>query len=350
MAGGLTLWTTMTALTGLAGGFISLAILRMGVALGEAVSVPATHSLLSDKFPFERRGRAFSIWALASPVGVTAGIALGGWLSDHLEWRESFLFIGLAGFAMVPLLLFLREPQRGRFERQAGSEPPLSISFRAGCRYLWNRKSFRLLVIAATLHSYSYQAVMIWMPPFLARSHDLSMTQIAIWSAIMVGLGGGIGALAGGQLIDRLVTRDIRSYAWAPGIATFILVPFAGVQYLASSLSITLAAGFFSLIAASFFIAPVNALAQSMVQANLRGLTSAILLVFPTGIGLGLGPLLTGGCSDLFVAITGNAELSLRLALILALSGSLIASVFFWRLGVRLGEENETVMKNPGKA
>lgn len=338
LAGGLALWTSLTALTGFATGFLTLAILRMGVALGESVSVPATHSLLSDHYPIERRGRAFSTWAVASPLGVTIGIALGGWMGAELGWRMSFLVIGVAGFLIIPGLFFLREPRRGRFET-APHQGPAAYGLGEGIGTLWAKPAFRMLVIGTTLHSFSYQALVMWLPPFLARSHGLEMTEIAWWSALMIGVGGGIGALAGGNILDLLIRRDMRWYAWAPGIAFALFIPFAVLLFTVTHEPLVLACGLMTLMLVSFYIAPVNALAQSMVPSQLRGLTAAVLLILPTIFGVGLGPLLTGVMSDWLVAGGVAEEAALRYALIASLVGSLAAVLCFLGLGRALGSD-----------
>src|SRR5437667_9727208 len=98
----------MTALSSLAATFAMLVALRIGVALGEAGSVPATQSLLADYFPMERRGTVIAFWALASPTGVMVGVFSGGWLGGMLGWRASFAVVGLLGLLFVPLLLLLK--------------------------------------------------------------------------------------------------------------------------------------------------------------------------------------------------------------------------------------------------
>src|SRR3954449_5138148 len=117
LAGALTVWTLMTAASSLAGGYLSLLACRVGVAAGEAGCVPATHSLISDYFPRHRRATAMAIWGLALPLGGMLGFAFGGKLTAALGWRETFFVIGLSGLALAPVMLvFLKEPQRGRFE------------------------------------------------------------------------------------------------------------------------------------------------------------------------------------------------------------------------------------------
>jgi predicted MFS family arabinose efflux permease len=49
------IWSVMTGLGGLAVGFVTLAISRFGVALGEAGGTPAAHALIAGKIPELRR-------------------------------------------------------------------------------------------------------------------------------------------------------------------------------------------------------------------------------------------------------------------------------------------------------
>ncbi|RYD63256.1 MAG: MFS transporter, partial [Sphingomonadales bacterium] len=48
---GLTLWSAMTALSGMARNYGQLALARMGVGVGEATASPTAYSLISDYFP-----------------------------------------------------------------------------------------------------------------------------------------------------------------------------------------------------------------------------------------------------------------------------------------------------------
>ena len=52
---GVVLWTSMTALGGLATGFTFLLVTRLGVGIGEAVCAPVGTSWLGDLFPPQRR-------------------------------------------------------------------------------------------------------------------------------------------------------------------------------------------------------------------------------------------------------------------------------------------------------
>jgi len=63
IAGGLFLWSVLTALTGLASAAWHLFATRIGVAIGETVGSGPAQSLLADYFPVDRRAAALSIHA-----------------------------------------------------------------------------------------------------------------------------------------------------------------------------------------------------------------------------------------------------------------------------------------------
>ena len=84
------MWSAMTALCGAAMNFSMLFAARIGTAIGEAGGSPPSHSLISDYFPKTRRATAFSIFALAVPVGTALGAAIGGWGNQHYGWRATF--------------------------------------------------------------------------------------------------------------------------------------------------------------------------------------------------------------------------------------------------------------------
>ena len=77
---GAAVWSIMTAACGMAGNFVQLAAARIGVGIGEAACVPASHSAISDYFPPERRATALAIFSLGIPFGSALAAVGGGWL------------------------------------------------------------------------------------------------------------------------------------------------------------------------------------------------------------------------------------------------------------------------------
>ena len=61
VAVGITLWSFMTALCGLAQNYTQLFLARIGVGVGEATLGPAAYSMLADSFPPKRLGLAMGL-------------------------------------------------------------------------------------------------------------------------------------------------------------------------------------------------------------------------------------------------------------------------------------------------
>ena len=54
-------------------------------------------SIVSDRFPFERRGKAMGVLMSAFSAAAALGVPFGLFLADMFSWHAPFLFLGLAG-------------------------------------------------------------------------------------------------------------------------------------------------------------------------------------------------------------------------------------------------------------
>jgi MFS family permease len=128
MAMGLALWSSMTAASGFASSFGMLAAARIGVGIGEASASPAAYSMISDRFPKERRATALSIYSSGLYIGGALSLPIGGfvvsrWTMAYPDpaaaplglagWQAAFLAVGLPGLLLALWVLTLREPMRG---------------------------------------------------------------------------------------------------------------------------------------------------------------------------------------------------------------------------------------------
>jgi len=338
IAAALGIWSLMTAASGLAISFLTLTLLRMGVAFGEAGCVPATHSLISDYFARKQRATAIGIWTLSFPLGTMLGFVAGGWLSTAFNWRAAFMILGIGGLCLLPpVLLTLREPQRGATDPAGVSvQQP---SWRAAVRTLWSLRAFRHATLAGALVDYTLYATLNWNAPFYNRVFGLSTNEIAGHLALLSGLGGGLGVYLGGVVADRLARRDARWYMWVPALAAIVAVPLMLLQYFTHNPALSLLAGFLPATLLSSFLAPLVATAQSLVSANLRAFTSAVLVLLVNIVGLGLGPLVTGMLSDFLVSTYGLTHDSLRYAIAASAVFAVWGAAHFARAGHFLRDE-----------
>jgi MFS family permease len=294
-------WSAMTALFGMSVNFVMLFLARVGTAIGEAGGSPPSHSLISDYFPKGRRGTAFSVYALAVPIGTSIGAAFGGWGNQYLGWRMTFVAAGLPGIFIALLVwLTVKEPPRGMADgvsyAAANAKAPGMMEVLA---FLWRRPSFRHLSLAAALHSVVWYASGAFNNAFLQRSHEMSVSQAGYWISILSAIAG-LGTFLGGYAADRLSTRlnDRRWYLWVPGIATLLCVPFQFFAYLSPSLSTTLPSFVGLMLMAAVFFGPSFAMTQSLATLRMRSVATSVLLFIQTLIGNGLGPSMTGYISD----------------------------------------------------
>lgn len=320
-------WSGMTALSGLATGFASLVAFRIGVALGEAGSVPASHSIIADYYPPEKRVTALALWGLALPAGIMVGYASGGWIAAVLGWRLALAVIGIAGLILAPLVLILvKEPARtgGGVAAAEATAPPLA----AALATLWKLRTYRFMLIGTTLHAFAQYAMMTWSAPFYMRVHNMPLGEVASWLALMNGIAGGIGIYLGGRLSDAMGARHPSGRIWVSAVAMLLMVPAALGQFLLPGVGISLACGFVATMLMFFYYGPIVGVPQSIVSPRMRAFTSAVTLLVFNLFGLGLGPALTGVLSDHLAASGDMAQTSLRYALAVAVLFSVVGAGF----------------------
>ena len=336
----LTLWSGATALCGLAANFFHLLIARIGVAVGEAGASPASHSMISDMFPPDRRATALGIYALGIPIGTMLGNLSGGWINEAFDWRTAFFVVGLPGVLLALIVrLTLREPPRGAAESievKSDDAPPVKEVF----KYLWARRSFRLISLGAGLHAFVGYGVGYWIPAMFSRSHGYGTSEMGV-ALFYLGFASIAGTFLGGYLGDRMAGRDVRWYVWLPGLATMVSVPFSAYVYLSdfpfAALWVLAIPYFFG----AYYLAPTFSLAQGMVGLRMRALASSIILFVANIIGLGLGPQFTGIASDILFVTTDLGQDSLRWALVLSLIFNVISAVLYLGAGRTLKEDLE---------
>ena len=119
----------MTALSGTARSFGSLATYRVGVGIGEASATPAAFSMLSDYFSPRVRATVLAIYSSGIYIGAGIGIFIGRLdrrrvgceiprplsprPSASRDGRPAYLAVGIPGILMALWVYTLREPVRG---------------------------------------------------------------------------------------------------------------------------------------------------------------------------------------------------------------------------------------------
>ena len=135
---GLTLWSAMTAFSGLAKNASVLTVARIGVGVGEATASPSAYSLISDWFPARLRATALAIYSSGLYIGGGVSLAIGGVIVDRWNrwypqgdpwlglagWQAAFIAVGIPGLLLAIWVMTLREPVRGAIDGIPTAEDP----------------------------------------------------------------------------------------------------------------------------------------------------------------------------------------------------------------------------------
>ena len=319
----LVVWSGFTALCGLAGNYVMLALCRFGVGVGEAGCSPPAHSLISDYFPPGRRASALAIYGLGVPLGVMFGAAAGGWLAQTLGWRWSFVAVGLPGMLLaIVFKLLVREPPRGHADREAAlaaglpveaPHPPLPWSIGhetreigAVVRALFGNWPVLNMALGITLVSFGLYGSAQFAPQYFVAAFRLDLTTVGLIIGLIGGVGAGIGTLAGGFLADRLARISPAWYALTPAIGLALCTPLYILAYTRESwqmaAAILLLPGFFQYT----YLGPTFGVVQNSVDVRRRATATAVLFLFLNLIALGGGPPFTGWVIDQLAGVRFN--------------------------------------------
>jgi DHA2 family multidrug resistance protein len=107
----LALFTLSSLLCGIAPTLPILLIARIIQGAGGGGLQPMAQAILVDTFPPEKRGLAFSVYAVTAVVAPSVGPTLGGWITDNYSWRWIFLMnLPIGILALFLVFTFVQDP------------------------------------------------------------------------------------------------------------------------------------------------------------------------------------------------------------------------------------------------
>ena len=197
-------WSAFTAFTGMAGGLMSLLLIRFMFGIGEAGSSPCSTGVISRWFEKGEVGKAQGyVWAASRMGGALTPfvvIPVMMWVG----WRAAFYLLGALGVVWaVVWWLYYREapshlPQKGEEYVERKASP------------LWGRlvgaPQFWLICGMYFFYAFGSWFFFSWFPTFmeLGRGFDKTELTYAVAVPFIMSM---VGNIAGGHLTDRLTQR-----------------------------------------------------------------------------------------------------------------------------------------------
>lgn len=296
-AAGVFVWSAATVASGLAPTYLALLLARAVVGVGEASYAVVTPSLLSDCYPADRRARVLGIFYAAIPVGTALGYILGGLVGERQGWRHAFFIAGAPGLALALLLLAIREPVRGAYDRpgaQARTPPGLGASLRA----LLARRSYVCNTLAQVIYTFAMGGLATWIPTYFVRVRGIPLATAASTFGLLLVVAGFLGTLLGGRLGDAFARRAPGAHFLVSGWTLAASLVFTVPAVLAPSPAVFWPAMFMTLLMLFVNVGPLNAAMANVLPADLRARGFAATTMVMHLFGDAASPWLIGVASD----------------------------------------------------
>ena len=327
-------WSLATAACGLAGDVVELVAARAMLGVGQAALRPAAIALLAAYLPRHRLGRGVALFTAGGATGRGGALIVGGallaalgaaggltvpWIGQIEPWRGVFVIMAVPGIMLAALMLSVREPPR----EPHAARPRVAEALR---HVLAHRATFVCHAGAGACVILVAQSAAAWVPSFFVRAHGMTPAGAGLEIGSVLLIAGPLGHLAGGALLDWRQAREIPAPA-AELLAFGATGAALAITLMCAAPDPRVAVALFGIATFCMMIGVPAALAglQLLVPDRLRGGVSALYFTTTVLIGIGIGPVLVGGTTDL---LGGADQLGRAIAITLpavALLGATLA-------------------------
>ena len=303
IAFGVVLWSVFTALTGAAKGFVTMALPRMFIGVGESILTPTSMSLLSDSFPAKKMGFAAGFYYMGVPIGVGVSLLIAGYLGESLGWRKCFYLLGGLGLVLgLCTLLFKDRPrkhlQNNEVKPQTLSKESTAEIIKTLFKALSASSALRFTILAGIFYHIALGASVfeqLWLVE--ERGFDRSnIAQIVGWIGVFAGLAGN---LIGGILSDWWQENTDQGRPmflfWLALLTLPISVYYRFVEPGSVIFWIGIIIGYFQL---GCFFGPTFSTVQELVPENIKATVVSFYILTLNLIGLTIGSWVGGVLAD----------------------------------------------------
>jgi DHA1 family inner membrane transport protein len=218
---------------------------------------------VSDHVTPNQRGRALGWVMTGQSLSLVLGVPLATLIGAQIGWRGAHITFGalsvLVGLAMLVLI-----PRRGSFQaatREAAGSAPL--------RTIATPRVISLL-ISGTTERVCFAAMSVYLATFLIATYNVSLEGMAV-VLLLVALGNLVGNMAGGQIADRVPSKEVL-YGASLMVTGLIVLPLLfWTPRLEVSIALGFAYAFANAIGRPAFMASLSAVPES-VRGTVLGL------------------------------------------------------------------------------
>ena len=297
---GVIVWSFFTAISGLAKNFITLAIPRLFIGIGESAMTPTTMSILADRYEIKKLGFAAGFYYMGVPLGVGVSLIIAGYLGPVIGWRGCFYLIGSIGIVLGLVMLFVKDSPRKNITpttKQKSFSEIISLLFKA----LTRSKSLILTIAAGTIYHLNLGAS-VFDQVWAIQDKGLDRAAFAQASGWIFTIFGILGSVFGGTFSDWALKNYNLPRTWFLLILTLLSMPFAFTRYLDPDGTLFWVGICVAAFGLGCFYGPVFAVIQELVPPSIRGTIVGFNLVCLNLIGFVPGSIIAGVVLDNMLA------------------------------------------------
>jgi len=295
LSAGIFVWATMTASAQWVFTYPLLVFTRLGMGVGEATCAPVATSWIGDLYPPDRRSRPLALFMLGVPIGGALSFFFSGPIALRYGWRTAMIFAALPALLLIPLLLALREPQRGASEQHKTAQS-------GSVWQILRIPTFWWIAISGALVNFNLYAIGAFLPLFFGRIHHMNVARAGITTGIVYAIGGILGGTIAGICGDRISRRSSHGRMQIAAWAALTAVPFAYFGIRQGFGDLALAVPLLTLVYGllNMYYGLVYASIQDIVAPSVRGTAMAVYFLVMYLGGASWGTVIIGKLSDKF--------------------------------------------------
>ncbi|MCX6950905.1 MAG: MFS transporter [Verrucomicrobia bacterium] len=214
LAAALAFWSLAGMAHAVAVGWLSLAVFRFLLGLGESFNSPAGVKAIAEWIPPRERGLSMAVFSNGNICGAVLAPPLVSFVALHFGWQGSFIATGALGFVLLAVWWrFYDTPDRHRsitpeertyiHDQLATATPPVPK------QSMWKLLRHPVCLwffVARFLTDPTSYFFSFWLPDYLQHSRGFSLAMIGLVAWIPF-LASDVGGPGGGAFSDFLVRR-----------------------------------------------------------------------------------------------------------------------------------------------
>ena len=290
-------FAAMVALSGMAVNAFAFFWARFGVGIAKANTIPVHSSTIADTYPIGIRGRIGALdkgvgrlFAVLSPILVGGIAALANGPGEIDGWRWAYYLLGIPVAVAALAAFFLREPQRGRWEKEDvlkesfTEDDPLPVSMDAAFSRLMQIRTMKTVVVGFSALGFGLFTAPVLENLWLEDKFGLESFERGAW-ATTAGLFTVLALIYVGPKFDRLWRENPTRTLQLVGALIGLSAIFKPIQWAMPTVPLFIALSIPTQVMLSTAFAMVGPLIQAIVPYRLRGTGTALITLYIFFIG-----------------------------------------------------------------